>query len=104
MMVASRGARGRTSPLHNGQCSPQPAPDPVALTKAPHSTTATWTASTNHAYAANRCFIVPLLSMMTHHGRSFIFTAFTIICPECRTTHHEVMVCPYHAARSCMYT
>jgi hypothetical protein len=31
--------RGRISPLHNGQWLPHPAPEPVALTNAPHRIT-----------------------------------------------------------------
>src|SRR5262249_58532159 len=38
--VSSAGARGTSSPLHAGQWAPQPAPEPVARTKAPHTTTA----------------------------------------------------------------
>ena len=39
MMVSMRGARGSITPLHSGQRSPQPAPEPVARTNAPHKTT-----------------------------------------------------------------
>jgi hypothetical protein len=39
--VAVSADRGRTSPLQSGQCAPQPAPDPVARTYAPHRMTAT---------------------------------------------------------------
>ena len=42
MMVSMRGATGTTSPLHSGQWLPHPAPDPLARTYAPHSTTSTF--------------------------------------------------------------
>ncbi len=41
MIVLSVGAVGMTSPLHSGQWSPQPAPEPDARTNAPQSTTKT---------------------------------------------------------------
>jgi len=44
----------RTSPPHMGHLFPQPAPDPVALTYAPQSTTATLQASAAQAKAAIR--------------------------------------------------
>jgi hypothetical protein len=44
-----RGATGTTSPLQSGQWLPHPAPDPLARTYAPHSTTSTFHASTPHA-------------------------------------------------------
>ncbi len=49
MMVSMRGAKGTTSPLHNGQWLPHPAPDPLARTKAPHKTTSRFQASTPQA-------------------------------------------------------
>ena len=39
--VATPAARGTTSPLQSGQWAPQPAPEPVARTYAPHRMTAT---------------------------------------------------------------
>ena len=45
MIVAVRGAIGTTSPLQSGQWLPQPAPEPVARTTAPHTITATVTDS-----------------------------------------------------------
>jgi hypothetical protein len=39
MTVSMRGARGTIAPLHSGQRLPQPAPEPVARTNAPHRTT-----------------------------------------------------------------
>lgn len=44
-----RGAAGTTSPLQSGQWLPHPAPDPLALTYAPHSTTSMFQASTPQA-------------------------------------------------------
>ncbi len=41
MRVSAVGERGIATPLQRGQCAPQPAPDPVARTKAPQSTTST---------------------------------------------------------------
>ena len=55
MRVSTRAARGRTSPLHRGQWLPQPAPEPLARTNAPQTTTARSYASTPHAKRANRC-------------------------------------------------
>lgn len=49
MMVFKLGESGTISPLQSGQCLPQPAPDPVARTKAPHKTTAMLKARTVHA-------------------------------------------------------
>ena len=49
MMVFKLGERGSISPLQSGQCLPQPAPAPVARTKAPHRTTAMLNARTLHA-------------------------------------------------------
>ncbi len=49
MTVSMRGATGTTSPLHNGQWLPHPAPDPLARTKAPHRTTKRFQASTPQA-------------------------------------------------------
>jgi enamine deaminase RidA (YjgF/YER057c/UK114 family) len=49
MTVSIRGASGTTSPLHNGQWLPHPAPDPLARTKAPHRTTRMFHASTPRA-------------------------------------------------------
>ena len=40
MIVATLGERGSTSPLQNGQWLPQPAPEPLARTYAPHRMTA----------------------------------------------------------------
>jgi hypothetical protein len=40
MSISSERGRGSTSPLHMGQWSPHPAPEPVALTKAPQTITA----------------------------------------------------------------
>ncbi len=42
IIVSRAGARGTTSPLQRGQWAPQPAPEPVARTKAPHRMTATF--------------------------------------------------------------
>src|SRR6185295_13050711 len=53
MMVAMVGDTGVTWPLHSGQWLPQPAPEPVARTKAPHNTTGMLKASTAQAYRAN---------------------------------------------------
>ncbi len=39
--VATPGSRGIITPLQSGQCSPQPAPDPLARTYAPQRITAT---------------------------------------------------------------
>ncbi len=50
--VSSAGARGTTSPLHAGQCSPHPAPEPVARTNAPHALAATLYARTDQAKVA----------------------------------------------------
>ena len=48
------GERGTTSPLQSGQCAPQPAPEPVARTKAPHRITARFQARTSQAKRASR--------------------------------------------------
>ena len=40
--VSREGDLGTTSPLHSGQCAPQPAPEPVARTKAPQRITITF--------------------------------------------------------------
>jgi hypothetical protein len=49
MIVWTVGDCGITCPLQRGQWLPHPAPEPEARTKAPHSTTATFHASTPHA-------------------------------------------------------
>lgn len=49
MIVCKPAARGTTSPLHSGQWLPQPAPDPLARTYAPHKTTSRFQPSTPHA-------------------------------------------------------
>jgi hypothetical protein len=41
MSAATVGCCWMTVPLQKGQCSPQPAPEPVARTAAPHRMTAT---------------------------------------------------------------
>ena len=41
IVVSILANTGKTSPLHNGQSLPQPAPDPVARTTAPQSITRT---------------------------------------------------------------
>jgi hypothetical protein len=46
------GERGTTSPLHNGQWLPHPAPDPLARTYAPHKMTARFAASVAQAKVA----------------------------------------------------
>ena len=53
IIVASAGARGSTSPLQSGQCAPQPAPEPVARTKAPHRMTAMFQPRTSQASRAS---------------------------------------------------
>jgi hypothetical protein len=53
MIVAMAGARGTTLPLQSGQCSPHPAPDPVARTNAPHALAATLYATTDQAKRSN---------------------------------------------------
>jgi len=58
MMVSSCGARGITSPLQSGQWLPQPAPEPVARTNAPHRITRMLYASTNHANTAKRLLAI----------------------------------------------
>src|SRR5438067_676992 len=73
MMVSIFGAAGITTPLHSGQWLPQPAPDPLARTYAPHSTTSTLYASTPHAKRRNlscRTAWLPVTSATTgilHH-------------------------------------
>ena len=52
-IVSSIGAWGTTSPLQRGQWAPQPAPDPVARTKAPHKMTATFQPSVSQAKRAS---------------------------------------------------
>ena len=52
MSVAADGSRGKTTPLQSGQCSPQPAPDPVARTYAPQRITPMLYASTAQANLA----------------------------------------------------
>ena len=47
--VAAAGEGGITAPWQVGQCRPQPAPEPVARTKAPHATTATFTTRVDQA-------------------------------------------------------
>ena len=59
IMVSRAGARGRTSPLQSGQWAPQPAPEPVARTKAPHRMTTTFQARTSQANRARR-IVTPL--------------------------------------------
>jgi len=49
MTVSICCGRGITSPLQIGQCSPHPAPEPVALTIAPPTTTSTLNPSANQA-------------------------------------------------------
>ena len=49
IIVSRAGARGTTSPLQSGQWAPQPAPEPVARTKAPHRMTATFQPRTSQA-------------------------------------------------------
>jgi hypothetical protein len=44
--VSTLGSRGTISPLQSGQCEPQPAPEPLARTRAPPTITSTLTAST----------------------------------------------------------
>ena len=61
MTVSTRGDSGTTCPLHSGQWFPQPAPDPVARTKAPHRMTRMLYPTTNHAYRTRPrviCFVV----------------------------------------------
>ena len=53
-IVSRAGERGTSSPLHRGQCAPQPAPEPVARTKAPHRITATFQTRTSQANRARR--------------------------------------------------
>jgi hypothetical protein len=53
MSVARWGERGTTTPLHSGQWRPHPAPDPVARTYAPHTTTPTSYTSNDQANQAN---------------------------------------------------
>lgn len=52
-MVWMAGAAGTTSPLHSGQWLPHPAPDPLARTYAPHSTTSTFQPSVAQAKRRN---------------------------------------------------
>jgi hypothetical protein len=52
MTVAWAGSSGRTTPLHSGQWLPQPAPEPVARTNAPHRMTPRLTARTTQANLA----------------------------------------------------
>ena len=49
IMVSMRGECCMTVPLHSGQWSPQPAPEPVARTSPPHRMTAMKYTSTPHA-------------------------------------------------------
>ena len=52
--VATCSAWGTTWPLHSGQWLPQPAPEPVARTNAPHSAVITFQINTNQANLAKR--------------------------------------------------
>ncbi len=58
-IVSRAGARGTTSPLQRGQWAPQPAPEPVARTKAPHRMTATFQPRTSQANRARRVMTPP---------------------------------------------
>ena len=49
IILWSEGETSIAEPSQSGQWLPQPAPEPVARTKAPHKMTATLYQSTNHA-------------------------------------------------------
>ena len=72
--VASSGARGSTSPLQSGQWAPQPAPEPVARTNAPHRITSTFQPSTSQASRASDGFIA------REYTRGFVSTREVRAC------------------------